>query len=221
MAETRLHCLETVDSTNSEAWRAVAREGRAADGLVVVAAGQTAGRGQQGHPWFSQLGAGLYMSTLDFPLDLPATEVPRLAALGAEAVLAALAHLGCCPASAVVKPPNDILVDGRKLCGVLIETRLTAPGPGHDAMVEAVVAGFGINLHHGPDDFPADLRSTATSLAQLGCPVPTLQILAVALAREWRHRLSALTEEQPLHASPDVLFHHSHAPHLAAAKPTT
>ena len=191
---SKLILLDQTDSTNSEAWRAIAERGKSASGTIILANRQTAGRGQRNHRWHSAPGLGLYMTAIDFPTTLPSACAPDLAPLAANAVLAALARLHCLPPGTAVKPPNDILVAGKKLCGVLIETRLSSPtAPDSSTAIEAIVAGFGLNLRHRAADFPPELRDTATSLALQSLPsIPSPAELATVLAAEWRARLSAL-----------------------------
>lgn len=188
-ADLSIRFLPRVDSTNAEAWRAIDAHS-AIDGLVIAADEQSAGRGQHGHVWHSPRNLGLYASIVSLPRDLPAEKAPALAPLAAQAVLGALADLRCLPPNAVVKPPNDILVDGKKLCGVLIETRLSAASP---CVIESIVAGFGLNLSHAPNDFPPDLRPIATSLALLGKTPPPKNALLYALAAHWQASLRNLT----------------------------
>ncbi len=171
--------LETTDSTNAEAWRRADAGELPPTGLAIVADSQTAGRGQHGHAWHSPAGLGLYLTVACRPAPpIPLADSATLPLRAAQLLLDALDSLGCRPPAATIKPPNDILVDGRKLCGILIETRL-APAPPND--IETIVAGFGLNLRHAPSDFPPALRPSATSLALLGLPPPSPSALLAAL----------------------------------------
>ena len=144
-------------STNDEAFRR-AREG-APEGLVVVALDQTAGRGRLGRSWFGSKGQSLLFSVLLYP-ELPLPSYPllslALAASIADAGSEAIAPPG---ARLTIKWPNDVLHDGRKLCGVLAESRSLAAGAR-----PALVIGAGINVNQAPSDFPPEIRDRATSL---------------------------------------------------------
>lgn len=142
--------LRSVTSTNDEAM-ARARAG-AAHGTVVVAEVQTRGRGRGGHVWWSPNGENLYLSAiLRLPLS-PAAAPPITLAAGV-AVCDAAHDLGV---EAKLKWPNDVLVNGKKLAGILTET--TTRGD----RLEAVVVGIGMNVD--TREFPPDLVGGATSL---------------------------------------------------------
>ena len=149
--------LDEVSSTNDIARdRALAG---AAEGLVVVAKQQTRGRGRRGHRWESSEGKGLYLSVLLRP-GWSATEATWLGALAALAAWDAARGLGVDRAS--IKWPNDVMVVGRKLAGVLVEPRIAA------GRVEFAVLGIGLNVAQEPADWPEELRGAAVSLRELG-----------------------------------------------------
>ena len=143
-----LVALESIDSTNAEARRRA--EAGAPDGTVVWALTQTAGRGRRGRTWQSPPG-NLYVSFLLRP-ELDAAEAARLTFLAAVALGDALAGLVPPLASIAHKWPNDVLVQGRKCAGILIESS-TAGGD----YVDWLVIGVGVNLVSHPEDaeFPA------------------------------------------------------------------
>jgi BirA family biotin operon repressor/biotin-[acetyl-CoA-carboxylase] ligase len=143
---------ETV-STNDVAREQARRGGRA--GLVVAAARQTRGRGRLGRRWESPAGCGLYVSVLLRP-DFDAAEAGRLTILGSVAALDALEEVAGLRAE--IKWPNDLVVKGRKLAGLLIETE--AEG----SRLAWAVAGIGINVRHRAEDFSEEVRPLATSL---------------------------------------------------------
>jgi BirA family biotin operon repressor/biotin-[acetyl-CoA-carboxylase] ligase len=137
------------DSTNTRA-RELAAAG-APGGTVVTAAEQTAGRGRQGRTWAAPPGGALLYSALLRPLEQRHLMLPLAVPLAVcEAAEALRPGLEC-----GVKWPNDVLVDGRKLAGVLIEAR---PRDGW------AVIGVGLNLTITPAEFPPELRDTATSV---------------------------------------------------------
>ena len=143
---------ERLGSTNDRglAWL---REG-APHGAVVTADAQDAGRGRRGRAWFSPPGANLYVSVLLRPG--PVRPSSRLGALGLAVGVGLREGLPPLRAPVVLKWPNDLKVEGRKLGGILCEARWIDDEP-------EVVVGFGLNVH--PSAFPAALRSQATCLA--------------------------------------------------------
>lgn len=151
-----------IDSTNLEAKRR-ARQG-APEGLVVLAEDQGAGRGRMGRQWHSVAGKGLYFSVVLRPPDMPLHQAPLLTPVVAAAVRKALAtHTGL---EVVIKWPNDLLVSGRKLGGILLEA-----GGEADRLSYGVI-GIGLNVNLAPCDLPPALRETATSvLIEKGQPV--------------------------------------------------
>jgi BirA family biotin operon repressor/biotin-[acetyl-CoA-carboxylase] ligase len=145
----------------------------AAEGTTVVALQQTRGRGRQHRPWHSPPGLGLYLSVLLRP-PWPASESGALAPLAGVAVASALKQLGV--PDIRLKWPNDVLAGGRKICGVLVEPALKG------GQIEFAVVGIGVNVLHGADDFPPELRHTATSCALAGVTVTLAQARVAVLA---------------------------------------
>jgi BirA family transcriptional regulator, biotin operon repressor / biotin---[acetyl-CoA-carboxylase] ligase len=169
----------SVGSTNDEAWAAFAAD--APDGTVVVADTQTAGRGRHGRVWHTAPGLSLALSVL----LRQGCEPPALGLLPLVAGLAvaeALEGLGARPA---LKWPNDVLLEGRKVAGVLCETRRAGPatrgsfGPG--AGRAAAVVGTGVNLGQTGADFPEEISATATSLALVGVTASREDVAAAFL----------------------------------------
>jgi BirA family transcriptional regulator, biotin operon repressor / biotin---[acetyl-CoA-carboxylase] ligase len=141
--------FRVTDSTNSRARELV--EAGAPGGTVVTAAEQTAGRGRQGRTWTAPAGKALLYSAVLRPLDERHLLLPLAVPL---AVCDAAERLE--PANeCAIKWPNDVWVEGRKLAGVLIEAK---PQEGW------AVIGVGLNLAIDPEEFPPELRATATSL---------------------------------------------------------
>jgi len=142
-----------IDSTNDEA-RRLASLGYP-EGTVVVAEMQAAGKGRRGRTWFSPWGLGIYLSVILRP-NIPLKEVARVSLVNAVAVAETLIdELGL---AARIKWPNDILVNNRKIAGILSEAITDM-----DA-VEFIVTGIGININNRREDFPADLRTPPTSV---------------------------------------------------------
>ena len=158
----KLHFLPVTGSTNSDAM-AAARAG-APHGSVWFADEQTAGRGRGSHAWHSAAGEGLYVSVL-LRLAAPAARMallPFCAALAAAAAVRAAAGLAI-----DLRWPNDLLMDGRKTGGILVESQLGAgveggAGLGGDPALAFAVVGIGINVHQRAFD-PA-LATAGTSL---------------------------------------------------------
>lgn len=147
----KFYCYEEVDSTNTQAKR-LAEEG-AEHGSVVVAEVQTAGRGRRGHQWSSQGGAGIWFSFILKPELMPA-QAPMLTLVAAMAVVKALRQLpGIKP---MIKWPNDVILSGRKVCGILTEMSAQID------YVNYIVTGIGINVK--PQAFPKEVASVATDL---------------------------------------------------------
>jgi len=149
----RIHWFEEVDSTQRVA-RELARAG-APEGTAVIAERQTAGRGRLGRHWHSPAGVNLYCSVVLRPRLLPGA-VPQVALVAGAAVAAVVeeeigTHAG-------IKWPNDVLLEGRKVAGILTEM---------DSEIERVhhvIAGIGVNLNGSRTAFPPELRRKATSL---------------------------------------------------------
>lgn len=180
-------CLETVDSTNNEVKRRAA-DG-APEGLVVLADGQTEGRGRRGNSFLSLKGKGLYCSILLRP---PHTlrELSELTAWTAVAVCRAVRD--CCGAECGIKWTNDLVLNGRKLCGILTELEFEA----ETGLPQAVVVGVGVNVGQTGADFGPELSPAATSLAQeLGRPVRRAE-LAVRLLRALDDMYAAFPAEK-------------------------
>ena len=151
--------VPTVTSTNDEIEK-LARDG-VPEGVVVFAEEQTRGRGRMGRTWSSLRGKDLIFSVLLRP-PWPPMAMTRLTVLAAVAVARAVGRF--CEAAhqskaadpqsrPTIKWPNDVLLDGKKVAGILVET--------HD---DYAILGIGLNVNGTGRDFPPELRSTATSL---------------------------------------------------------
>jgi len=147
--------LEKTTSTN-DVVAELARQG-APEGTVVAAETQTKGRGRQGRRWSSTAGKSLAFSILLRP-KLHADELPEITLASAVAVAKTLEDFHFKPQ---IKWPNDLLLEGRKVCGILTEM-----GPKKDKMA-SVVLGIGVNLNQTARDFPKELGGIATSLYRM------------------------------------------------------
>jgi BirA family transcriptional regulator, biotin operon repressor / biotin---[acetyl-CoA-carboxylase] ligase len=149
-----IHHFDTLGSTNTEAF-ALARAG-AAHGEVVIAEGQTEGRGRRGRAWISPPGANLSFSLILRP-DVPPARAPEVTLLAAVAVAQTLHEAG---AAAAIKWPNDVQIDGRKVAGVLTELAADVE------QVHFLVLGVGVNLNSRREEFPPEVAALATSLME-------------------------------------------------------
>jgi BirA family biotin operon repressor/biotin-[acetyl-CoA-carboxylase] ligase len=170
----RIHYFTSLSSTNTEAYQLALRGGR--EGEVVVAESQRQGKGRVGRPWFSPAFLNLYLSVILRPPISPhqASLITFMAAVAtAEAVER---YSGVKPS---IKWPNDILVKGRKMAGLLNEIHSEAD------RIHFVILGIGINLNVDEDMFPREIRLLATSLKrEMGRTISRktfLQILLEAL----------------------------------------
>jgi BirA family transcriptional regulator, biotin operon repressor / biotin---[acetyl-CoA-carboxylase] ligase len=160
LGSPRFHHRRT-DSTNARARELAARG--APHGTLVTAAEQTAGRGRQGRTWTAPPGRSLLMSLL-------LRDWPRLLPLAAAVAVAEVAG-----GASAVKWPNDVQLGGRKAAGILVEGR---PQEGW------MVLGIGLNVALRPDDFPPELRETATGLGLRPADVePVLDAVLGSLER--------------------------------------
>ena len=174
----RRYAHGVTDSTNERALAEMA-EGTARDGDWHVADEQTAGRGRLGRKWHSPAGQGLYLSLVHCPSEpLPAAAASMAAGL---ALLDTLNRLGVVDAR--LRWPNDVMVQGAKLAGILVETR------GWDPKAPAYVVGMGINVTGS--ELPQALHDEreVVSLAQLGLGA-TAEELEDPLLGRLHHRLA-------------------------------
>ena len=157
-----------VDSTNLYL-RGMAET--AEDGTAVIASMQSAGRGRSGRSFLSPEG-GLYLSVLLRP-DVDPERLPTLTPVAAVAVCRAVESI--CGVQCGIKWPNDVLLGGKKICGILVESILGEEKP-------CVIVGIGINGNTA--SFPEELRSIAGSIAAVTGELCDLDALSAALLRE-------------------------------------
>ncbi len=143
--------FDTLESTNNR-MKELIRQG-AVHGTVLAAREQTGGRGRLGRSFASPPG-GLYLSLLLQP-DCAPERCLSLTPLAAVAVRRAVA--ACADAEPVIKWPNDLLLNGKKLCGILVELLFAGGQP-------QVIVGIGVNVNTEREEFPEELRETACSL---------------------------------------------------------
>ncbi|MBI5599908.1 MAG: biotin--[acetyl-CoA-carboxylase] ligase [Deltaproteobacteria bacterium] len=163
-----IHFFPSLDSTNAKAL-ALARDG-APEGTVVVADSQERGRGRLGRKWISPAGTNLYTSVILRPA-IPPHMAQTLTLLSAVAVAETIALFS--PVTPAVKWPNDILVDSRKVAGILTEMSSETD------RINFVVIGIGVNVNWDMKNAPDEIRRTATSLKEKkGADVPRVEFVA-------------------------------------------
>jgi BirA family biotin operon repressor/biotin-[acetyl-CoA-carboxylase] ligase len=185
--EARLHHYYKIGSTNTAAMAAAA-EG-APEGSVFLAEEQTAGRGRGSRSWQSPRSTGIYCSVVLRPAQ-PPSEMLVLSLAAGLAVQAAIQQVDSC-VIADLKWPNDVVIGGRKVCGILTEMNAEA------TRVRYVVVGVGINVNQA--SFPKDLA--ATSLRQVTGSEWSRVELAAALLRSLDREYRRLTDDPDARSS--------------------
>lgn len=146
-----IHYYDSIDSTNKKS-KDIAYEEK--EGTVVVSEEQVAGKGRLGRTWISPKYKGIWMSIILKP-KLDPMKVSRITLIGAAAVHKALNNMNI---KSQIKWPNDILIDGKKICGILTEMSCELN------MINYVTIGIGINVNLDENHIPEDLRHKATSI---------------------------------------------------------
>jgi BirA family biotin operon repressor/biotin-[acetyl-CoA-carboxylase] ligase len=170
----RVRCVESAASTNDLAWEAAAGGRDASDGLAVLAEYQTGGRGRRGNRWLAPPHSSILCSVVAW---LPATSGHAALLTRASALAAARAIEDQTGAGVGIKWPNDVVVEDRKVGGILVEARPVAGESG------PVVIGIGINCTQGPQAFPVEIRPAVASLKMLGEEVDRTLLARSLLAR--------------------------------------
>jgi BirA family transcriptional regulator, biotin operon repressor / biotin---[acetyl-CoA-carboxylase] ligase len=178
--------LETTSSTNLDALRWA--EGGAPEGAVVVADHQTGGRGRKGRSWLSEPGRALLFSVILRPAGGNVALLSTAVGVGACEGVRSLTRL-----STLLKWPNDLVIDDRKLAGILVESRFSASSS------PLVIVGLGLNVSWGPAELPVEIAAGATSVAtemersRLGDPPAREELLVhllMNIERRYRHLMS-------------------------------
>lgn len=173
--------FESIDSTNTYA-KHLAAQG-APHGTALIADCQSGGRGRLGRSFSSPPGMGVYMSVILRP-KCPPGELMHLTCAVAVAMCNAVEQ--CTGIRPGIKWTNDLILDGRKLAGILTELGLTSQGS-----VDYAVVGIGLNCHQQPGDFPGDIQKIAGSLAMSTArPIHRSQVAAAMIEALWRMDLS-------------------------------
>jgi BirA family biotin operon repressor/biotin-[acetyl-CoA-carboxylase] ligase len=179
-----VHYFRT-ESTNDDALRLAAKA--APHGTLVLAEEQTAGRGRFGRAWYSEKSSGIYSSIILRP-PLPPAAAPVLTLMAGVAAHHAVRNATGLPVD--IRWPNDLLVNGKKVCGILTEMSAELD------RLHAVVLGIGINVNHR--EMPPALKGLATSLRiEAGKPYSRAQILVSLLKELERHYRLLLDQGSP------------------------
>ncbi len=182
-------------STTMDTARELVKKG-ASEGTVVIAGTQTAGKGRIGRTWFSPEGS-LAMSVI---LKPPLKNLPQLVMIASLAVVGAIKHISGLDAS--IKWPNDVMIKGKKVCGILIENEVA------EGKVNYADIGIGINVNFNPMDLP-EISDMATGLShESGKEISVVQLAAklmdelerlylaardgAAIHNEWRQNMETL-----------------------------
>lgn len=168
-----IHYEESVQSTQRIA-HVLAGDG-ASEGTLVIADEQTAGRGRLMREWHSSKGTGIWMSLILKPL-LPPQKAPQFTLITAVAVVQAIEEVT--DLHPQIKWPNDILIDGKKVTGILTELQAESD------KINSIIIGIGMNVNHLKEHFPDELQKIATSLAiEQGEPLSRSEIVQKVLER--------------------------------------
>ncbi len=151
----RVEYFEKIDSTNAYASK-IARQG-IPEGTVVIADCQTKGRGRMNRVWQSPGKKNLYASIILRPPIIPSV-APQLTLMAGVAVAELLSRY--CPQRVMLKWPNDVLVDKKKVCGILTEMRTKGDS------IDFAVVGIGININIRKEEFGEEIRTIATSIRE-------------------------------------------------------
>jgi BirA family biotin operon repressor/biotin-[acetyl-CoA-carboxylase] ligase len=169
----KVYSYRKVGSTNVLGFRLAETE--AEEGTLIVGDEQTKGKGRMGRSWYSPPGLGLWMSLILRP-DIPPFKAPGLSICAGLALAQAIFEMTGIEAK--IKWPNDCLIDGKKVGGILLELSAELD------RINFVIVGIGVNVNHSVKDFPKNLAQTATSLKiKLGKDISRLALLTLFLEK--------------------------------------
>lgn len=184
-AGQEIYYYDVTDSTNIRA-KELAEEGHPG-GTLVVADRQEAGRGRRGRSWDSPSGTGIFMTLLLKP-DMNPNHASMLTLVAAMAVARAISK--CADTEALIKWPNDIVIGGKKICGILTEMSAQFDFINH------IVIGIGINVHN--EHFPEEIAETASSiLLQTGKRIRRAELIEQIL-EQFEHYYAIFMETEDL-----------------------
>lgn len=167
----KIYYFDTIDSTNIKAKELAYKED---EGTLVIAEEQTLGRGRLGRTWISPKKKGIWMSIILKP-SIDPMKVAKITQIGAAAIALALEDLGI---EAFIKWPNDIVMNGKKVCGILTEMSCELN------MINYVIMGVGINVNLDSEDFQGEVSKVGTSLKiETGEKINRKELLGLFLNR--------------------------------------
>ncbi len=191
-----------LDSTNTKAWELISEN--AENGTVVITENQTKGRGRQANKWISTQGKSLTFSIIIYPNALPSQ-------INIYSLIAGLAITDCLNTydiQAQLKWPNDILISGKKVGGILCESKISG------GVIKSMVIGIGLNVNENIKEFPEDLRNNVTSLMIESGKRSQLEELLANIINHLEHRIQDKDdtqiidwEERCAHLNQKVTFH--------------
>jgi BirA family biotin operon repressor/biotin-[acetyl-CoA-carboxylase] ligase len=192
----------SLDSTNTKAWELVSKN--APNGTVVITDNQMSGRGRQSNKWISIPGKSLTFSIIIYPNALPNQ-------INIYSLIAGLAITDCLLENniqAQLKWPNDILINGKKVGGILCESKICG------GIIKSMVIGIGLNVNEKIAEFPEDIRNNVTSLMSESEKLYQLEILLANILNHLEHRIQNQDELQLIdwgkrcaHLNQKVTFH--------------
>ena len=182
-----IHIHPSLESTNDTA-KNMQNPGH---GTVVMADHQAAGRGRHGRSFFSPPGCGIYMSVVLHPEQLQLDDMALITPMAAVAVCEAIEAIT--PKTPEIKWVNDVLLEGKKICGILTESVLCPlPQSGSsNQKINHIVVGIGINFYAPADGFPEEISQTAGALFELPTHETSCHVTRNQLAAEIINRLLA------------------------------
>ncbi len=179
LLKSRLIIHESLPSTNEYCKKDLVR-----DGQIVLAQKQTSGHGRMGRSFVSKEG-GIYVSFC-FEPRIGAKKLIPVTGMCAVAVRRAIKR--CCDVSPEIKWTNDILLCGKKICGILAETTFEGGRP------KKLIIGIGINLNQSKESFEGELSETASSISALTCKNTDPELMSAVLMEEIDRAYKALCE---------------------------
>ena len=172
---------QQIDSTNDEAKRLI-KAGTVQAGTVLLADTQTKGRGKPGASWFSPPNLGVYLTAI-VKSDKNPNNLATVTLCLAQAVISTVKQITMLDGT--IKPPNDVLVNGKKICGILVER--VASGQ--------LIMGIGLNVNNDLVSFPQNLQQSATSLKiETGSELDRSLVTETLLTQLDQHYLAYLKE---------------------------
>lgn len=142
------------------------------EGTIIIAERQSAGKGRWGRRWFSPVG-GIWLSIILYP-QLSPSYIPRITLMTAVAIVKAMER--CAQIKAQIKWPNDILINEKKVCGILTEMSAELD------MINWIVVGIGINANINQGEFPEDIKDNSVSLKEiLGKKISRVSLVQILL----------------------------------------